>query len=165
MMPGEEWLPDQWAPEAYRSMGQGDPLAPGIDVPPWLEALPYWIDAGRPLDAAGWLRGIHRLFPYEFDRPRCPRHPGTARADCPCQSSAELEAVGLLDPGIFLPTTPGTQLEFAARAWPRCRTCRALAWLHLARLYDRHIDRRHPDHPIRLVLPRLGTFMRLPRDE
>lgn len=104
MMPGEEWPFDP--PEGYRSLGQGDPLAP---MPP-------------PVDASGWLRGIQHLFPVST-----------------------------------------TNLAIAAQFWPLCWRCRVLVFLHLWRFRDRHIRRRHPGHPdapFRIIVPRLGTFIR-----
>ena len=50
------------------------------------------------------------------------------------------------DPGRpYLPTMPGTHMKFAAaHRWSACRYSRVLAHLHLWRIRDRHLDRRHP---------------------
>lgn len=46
--------------------------------------------------------------------------------------------------GKWLPTQPGTYIEIAsAHKWSSCALCRVMAKLHMWRIRDKHISKRH----------------------
>ena len=78
-----EWLASPEAPDP----GPGETYA-DRDLEAAFRAGAEWMAADE-LEA--------ELPPHQCeDCPACPRHPGIARHVCPCQSSAELQAAGLI---------------------------------------------------------------------